>query len=301
MLAAHCVHLDDADLDLWQVHDVAVAHARPATPSWPAAWPRCGRCSTVASGSGWGPTARRPTTAWTCSPTPRLAASLARLAGRSTTALHRAEAFRLAAGGAADAVGRPDWGSWRSGGGPTSCTSTPATWCSCRSATPGICWRTWCGPAAVAIRDVWVGGRPVVRDGVSATVDTEALRADVAARAARLARRLRDLAKFFNQAVDYTAGRVLTFFLNRKVEYEEDDVAADPLSRVFSALADPTRRDIVARLAVGDATVNELAEPYDVTVQAVSKHLKVLEDAGLVSRTGRPSAARCTSKRRSST
>jgi DNA-binding transcriptional ArsR family regulator len=62
-------------------------------------------------------------------------------------------------------------------------------------------------------------------------------------------------------------------------------VVADPLSRVFSALADPTRRDIVARLAAADATVNELAEPYDVTVQAVSKHLKVLEDAGLVSRT----------------
>ena len=58
----------------------------------------------------------------------------------------------------------------------------------------------------------------------------------------------------------------------------------DRLSRVFSALADPTRRDIVARLAVGDATVNELAAPYDVTVQAVSKHLKVLEEAGLVSR-----------------
>lgn len=62
-------------------------------------------------------------------------------------------------------------------------------------------------------------------------------------------------------------------------------MAADPLSRVFSALADPTRRDMVARLAVADATVNELAEPYDVTVQAVSKHLKVLQDAGLVSRT----------------
>jgi DNA-binding transcriptional ArsR family regulator len=58
----------------------------------------------------------------------------------------------------------------------------------------------------------------------------------------------------------------------------------DQLSRVFSALADPIRRDMVARLAVGDATVNELAEPYAVTVQAVSKHLKVLEDAGLVSR-----------------
>ena len=61
--------------------------------------------------------------------------------------------------------------------------------------------------------------------------------------------------------------------------------ADDPLSRVFSALADPTRRDIVARLAVADATVNELAAPYDVSVQAVSKHLKVLGDAGLVSRT----------------
>jgi len=62
-------------------------------------------------------------------------------------------------------------------------------------------------------------------------------------------------------------------------------VPADALSRVFSALADPTRRDMVARLASGDATVNELAEPYAMSVQAVSKHLRVLEDAGLVSRT----------------
>jgi len=60
-------------------------------------------------------------------------------------------------------------------------------------------------------------------------------------------------------------------------------VADDQLSRVFSALADPTRRDMVARLAVGDATVSELADPYDVSVQAVSKHIKVLADAGLVS------------------
>ncbi|MGH3912621.1 MAG: ArsR/SmtB family transcription factor [Pseudonocardiaceae bacterium] len=61
-------------------------------------------------------------------------------------------------------------------------------------------------------------------------------------------------------------------------------MTVDPLSRVFAALADPTRRDIVARLSVGDATVGQLAEPYDVSVQAVSKLLKVLEDAGLVSR-----------------
>ena len=58
----------------------------------------------------------------------------------------------------------------------------------------------------------------------------------------------------------------------------------DQLSRVFAALADPTRRDMVARLTAGDATVNDLAAPYSVTVQAVSKHLKVLEEAGLVSR-----------------
>ncbi|WOC11550.1 ArsR/SmtB family transcription factor [Gordonia sp. MP11Mi] len=58
----------------------------------------------------------------------------------------------------------------------------------------------------------------------------------------------------------------------------------DQLSRVFSALADPTRRDIVSRLTTADATVNELAQPYDVSLQAVSRHLRVLEDAGLVTR-----------------
>jgi DNA-binding transcriptional ArsR family regulator len=69
------------------------------------------------------------------------------------------------------------------------------------------------------------------------------------------------------------------------LEVEQGVTVDDQLSRVFSALADPIRRDMVARLAVGDAGVNELAEPYDVSVQAVSKHLKVLEEAGLVSRT----------------
>ena len=59
----------------------------------------------------------------------------------------------------------------------------------------------------------------------------------------------------------------------------------DTLSLTFNALADPTRRAILARLASGEATVNELAAPFAVTVQAVSKHIKVLEHAGLVSRT----------------
>lgn len=57
----------------------------------------------------------------------------------------------------------------------------------------------------------------------------------------------------------------------------------DRLSSVFSALADPTRRGVLARLATGDATVKELAQPYAMSVAAVSKHLKVLEAAGLVS------------------
>jgi len=87
----------------------------------------------------------------------------------------------------------------------------------------------------------------------------------------------------FNQVVDDRGeGRVAS--LSTRGLNTEAGVAADRLSRVFAALADPTRRDMVARLAAGDATVNELAEPYAVTVQAVSKHLKVLEDAGLVSR-----------------
>ncbi len=59
---------------------------------------------------------------------------------------------------------------------------------------------------------------------------------------------------------------------------------SDPLDLVFAALADPIRRDIVARLTVGDATVGELAAPYPVSLQAVSKHLKVLEGAGLITR-----------------
>jgi DNA-binding transcriptional ArsR family regulator len=61
-------------------------------------------------------------------------------------------------------------------------------------------------------------------------------------------------------------------------------VAVDELSSTFTALADPTRRAILERLADGEASVNELAEPFPISVQAVSKHLKVLERAGLITR-----------------
>ncbi|GAA1525348.1 DNA-binding transcriptional ArsR family regulator [Agromyces terreus] len=64
-----------------------------------------------------------------------------------------------------------------------------------------------------------------------------------------------------------------------------DPSADDRLDRAFMALADPVRRGIIARLSRGPATVNELAEPFEITKQAVSKHIQVLEHAGLVTRT----------------
>lgn len=69
-------------------------------------------------------------------------------------------------------------------------------------------------------------------------------------------------------------------------------MSTDALSRVFAALGDPTRRDIVARLCRGDATASELAVPYQMSLQAVYKHLRVLEQAGLVSRPPGPQPRR---------
>jgi DNA-binding transcriptional ArsR family regulator len=67
-------------------------------------------------------------------------------------------------------------------------------------------------------------------------------------------------------------------------------MVADQLSAVFGALADPTRRAILARLTAGDATVNELSAPFDISQPAISRHLKVLEQAGLISRRRRATA-----------
>lgn len=68
----------------------------------------------------------------------------------------------------------------------------------------------------------------------------------------------------------------------------------DPLSETFGALADPTRRAILANLVSGSKTVNELAEPFDVTLPAISKHLKVLERAGLIERSREAQYRPCT-------
>jgi DNA-binding transcriptional ArsR family regulator len=69
--------------------------------------------------------------------------------------------------------------------------------------------------------------------------------------------------------------------------------APDALTRTFAALADPTRRSILARLAEGEATVNELADPFSMSQQAISKHIQVLERAGLVTRTRRAQYRPC--------
>ena len=69
--------------------------------------------------------------------------------------------------------------------------------------------------------------------------------------------------------------------------------AVGRLDATFAALADPTRRAIVARLAAGDATVNELAEPFDLSLPGISKHLKVLERSGLISRRRRAQFRPC--------
>src|SRR6201993_364043 len=73
----------------------------------------------------------------------------------------------------------------------------------------------------------------------------------------------------------------LTYRLNNMPEAV---ATADQLSNTFAALADPTRRAILAKLAIGEASVTELAEPFEMSLPAVSKHLKVLEKAGLIAR-----------------
>jgi DNA-binding transcriptional ArsR family regulator len=82
------------------------------------------------------------------------------------------------------------------------------------------------------------------------------------------------------------ARRILNLFVLEQGGYE----VADQLSLVFGALADPIRRAIMTRLIDGDATVAELAAPFEVSQPAISRHLKVLEQAGLISRTRRATA-----------
>ena len=93
---------------------------------------------------------------------------------------------------------------------------------------------------------------------------------------------------------------ILVYFQVGKLEAVTTEIAEDRLGETFAALANATRRAILARLAQGAATVNELAEPFDLTLPAISKHIKVLERAGLVSAGNGPSTGRAPSTLRRS-
>ena len=190
VLAAHCVHLDDGDLELWQEYDVAVAHC-PASNAKLASGvaplrPMLDRGIRVGLGTD-GPASNDSLDLFADL---RLAAGLARLRERSATALTAAEAFWLATGGAADAIGRPDLGQLAAGRRADLVHVDTRDLVFEPVGDPGdvLAHLVWSG-AGRYVRDVWVGGRPVVRDGASTTVDVAALRADVADRAARLAAR----------------------------------------------------------------------------------------------------------------
>jgi 5-methylthioadenosine/S-adenosylhomocysteine deaminase len=145
VLAAHCVHLDDGDLELWAEYDVAVAHCPASNAKLASGVARCATCSTAASGWAWAPTGRRPTTGWTCSPTSAWPRSSPVLAGRDATALTAAEAFWLATGAAADAIGRPDLGQVTAGRRADLVHVDTRTSASSRWARPPTCSPTWSG------------------------------------------------------------------------------------------------------------------------------------------------------------
>jgi 5-methylthioadenosine/S-adenosylhomocysteine deaminase len=189
VLAAHCVHMDDDDLDLWREHDVAVAHCPASNAKLASGVARLRDMLDRGIRVGMGTDGPASNDGLDLFADLRLAASLARLAGRSATALTAAEAVWLATGAAAESIGRPDLGQLEAGRRADLVHIDTRNLVFEPVGDPGdlLAHLVWSG-AGRHVRDVWVGGRPVVRDGASTTVDTEALRSDVAGRAARLAR-----------------------------------------------------------------------------------------------------------------
>jgi 5-methylthioadenosine/S-adenosylhomocysteine deaminase len=188
VLAAHCVHMDDGDLDLWQEYDVAVAHCPASNAKLASGIARVRDMLDRGIRVGLGTDGPASNDGLDLLADARLAAQLARLATGDATALSAAEALWLATGAAADALGRPDLGQLTVG------RRADLVHVDTRDLTfepvgdPGdlLAHMVWSGGAR-HVRDVWVGGRQVVADGVCTTVDTAALRAEVAERAHRLA------------------------------------------------------------------------------------------------------------------
>jgi 5-methylthioadenosine/S-adenosylhomocysteine deaminase len=188
VLAAHCVHLDDADLELWQEYDVAVAHCPASNAKLASGIAPLRVMLDRGIRVGLGTDGPASNDALDLFGDMRLAASLARLVGASATALTAAEAFWLATGAAADAIGRPDLGQLAVGrrADLVHVDTRNLVFEPVLSPPDVLAHLVWSGGGRY-VRDVWVGGEPVVNGGVATRVDAAALRADVADRAARLA------------------------------------------------------------------------------------------------------------------
>jgi 5-methylthioadenosine/S-adenosylhomocysteine deaminase len=190
VLAAHCVHLDDGDLELWREYDVAVAHCPASNAKLASGIAPVRAMLDRGIRVGLGTDGPASNDGLDLLADVRLAAQLARLATGSATALTAAEAFWLATGAAADAIGRPDLGRLAPGrrADLVHVDMGDLLFEPVLSPPDVLTHLVWSG-ASRLVRDTWVGGRQVVRDGACTTVDAEALRAEVAARAARLAAR----------------------------------------------------------------------------------------------------------------
>ncbi|WP_029434138.1 amidohydrolase family protein [Blastococcus sp. URHD0036] len=188
VLAAHCVHLDDGDLELWQEYDVAVSHCPASNAKLASGVARLRDMLDRGIRVGLGTDGPASNDGLDLLADARLAAQLARLRESSATALTAAEALWLATGASAEAIGRPDLGQVAVGrrADLVHVDTRDLGFEPVGDPADLVTHLIWSG-ASRLVRDVWVSGRQVVADGICTTVDADALRVDVAQRAARLA------------------------------------------------------------------------------------------------------------------
>jgi 5-methylthioadenosine/S-adenosylhomocysteine deaminase len=189
VLAAHCVHMSDGDLDLWREYDVAVAHCPASNAKLASGTARLRAMLDRGIRVGLGTDGPASNDGLDLLADARLAAMLARLAAADATALSAAEAVWLGTGASAEAIGRPDLGQLVAGrrADLVHVDTRDLVFEPVGDDADVLSHLVW-SPSSRCVRDVWLGGRQVVADGSCTTVDAPALRADVADRAARLAR-----------------------------------------------------------------------------------------------------------------
>src|SRR3954465_9179841 len=190
VLGAHCVHMDDGDLELWREYDVAVAHCPGSNTKLASGTARLRDMLDLGIRVGMGTDGPASNDNLDLFEDLRLAAQLAPVRGRDAPALTAAEAFWLATGGAAAAIGRDDLGQLTVGrrADLVHVDTDDIAFVPVGDVTDLLTHLVW-SVGSRHVRDTWVGGRQVVAGGVSATVDEAELRADVQIRAMRLRRR----------------------------------------------------------------------------------------------------------------